>query len=207
AFDTTIGLVLSVVTLPIIILTAMVSAVMFGGIGIDRLERVGKGGEPFTLYRIRTGQPHTSDMRGRRRRVSDFIRRWSFDELPQLWNVALGRMSLVGPRPIGPDQVAGLDEWQRQRHDVKPGLTGLWQVEARGDGRQLLDNLHYDIQYLDQLSFLTDLRILGMTVGVWAARREGHPPDQRKRRRPRDRVNHLRLITTDLVLWPIAITA
>ncbi|MCP5119422.1 MAG: hypothetical protein GY953_52135, partial [bacterium] len=124
---------------------------------------------------------------------------------PQLWNVARGQMSLVGPRPITPEDGADLDDWQLQRHQVRPGVTGLWHVEARGDGRELPENLHYDIQYIDQLSVLTDLRILGMTVTAIASRREGKPLPGTRRTRIRDRVPHFRLIVTDLSLWLIAI--
>ncbi len=204
-FDLTVGLVASVITLPFVLVMMMVSGFMFGGFGIERERRIGKGGAPFNLYRIRTGR--TGDLRGRRRQVASFLRRWSLDELPQLWNIVLGQMSLVGPRPIDPAAAASLQDWQLRRHEVKPGLTGLWQAEARGDGRRLSDNLHYDIQYIDQLSLITDLRILAVTLGVWALRREGRHLEPAGRRRRWVHINHFRLIASDLLLWPIAITA
>ncbi len=206
ALDRVVGLVVSVVTLPIVLILMAMAAISFGG-AIDRNARIGRGDKRFTLYRIRTGHRDARDVRGRRRQISIILRQWSLDELPQVWNVALGHMSLVGPRPIDPVEAAALKEWQLRRHEVRPGLTGLWQVEARGDGRQLLDNVHYDIQYIDQISLITDLRILGMTLGVWAARREGQHLEPAKRRLLRHRIGHLRLTATDMMLWPIAITA
>jgi len=200
--DIAAGFILSVLTLPIVLIAAMVATAAFKTSGIGRFERVGKDGVPFNLYRIRTG-----DVAGRRHRVSKFMTRWSFDELPQLWNVALGHMSLVGPRPISPAEADTLKDWQLRRHEVKPGLTGLWQVGARGDGRELLDNLHYDIQYIDQLSLATDLGILGITLGAWATRREGDHVDSGRSEHGRSLRTGGRLIATDLALWPFAITA
>jgi len=92
-----------------------------------------------------------------------FLRRTSLDELPQLWNVLKGEMSLVGPRPAPPREVAGYDMWHRRRLSMKPGITGLWQVSARRlddfDGRAELD-----LSYIDRWSLWLDLKILARTV-------------------------------------------
>ena len=116
-----------------------------------RQERVGLQGRPFTLVKFRTmvldaearlaelqrpqrdqrAMPSRSTSDPRITRVGRFLRRTSLDELPQLWNVLRGEMSLVGPRPPLPREVAEYDIWHRRRLSMKPGITGLWQVEAR----------------------------------------------------------------------------
>jgi lipopolysaccharide/colanic/teichoic acid biosynthesis glycosyltransferase len=92
-----------------------------------------------------------------------FLRRTSLDELPQLWNVLRGEMSLVGPRPAPPREVEGYDVWHRRRLSMKPGITGLWQVTARRDDdferRALLD-----LDYIDRWSLWLDVKILARTI-------------------------------------------
>ena len=97
------------------------------------------------------------------RRLGTLIRRWSLDELPQLWNVLKGEMSLVGPRPATPREVALYEVWQLQRLEALPGITGLWQVSGRselGFSEQVL----MDIMYIENWSLGLDLRILLRTV-------------------------------------------
>ena len=96
-------------------------------------------------------------------RVGRFLRRTSLDELPQLWNVFRGQMSLVGPRPPLPDEVAGYDLWHRRRLSMKPGITGLWQVRGRRDP----DFDHWveaDLEYIDSWSLWLDVQILFRTI-------------------------------------------
>jgi len=141
-------------------------------------ERIGQGGRPFRLYKLRSmradAEPyaeaprHTDDPRitaaGR------WLRATSLDELPQLWNVLKGEMSLVGPRPEMPFVVARYDEWQRRRLAVKPGLTGLWQILGRKD-LPMHRNLQYDFYYIRNRSLTLDLSILIRTIGAVLARR------------------------------------
>ena len=101
-----------------------------------------------------------------------FLRKWSLDELPQLWNVARGDMSLIGPRPELVDIVDRYESWQHERHAVKPGLTGLWQVLARGDG-PMHENTHLDLAYVRRVRFTTDCKILLHTIPVLLGRRTG----------------------------------
>ena len=92
-----------------------------------------------------------------------FLRRTSLDELPQLWNVLLGQMSLVGPRPPLPEEVAGYDLWHRRRLSMKPGITGLWQVRGRRDPE--FDHwVEADLEYIDRWSLWLDVQILLRTV-------------------------------------------
>jgi lipopolysaccharide/colanic/teichoic acid biosynthesis glycosyltransferase len=95
-------------------------------------------------------------------RVGRVLRRYSLDELPQLWNVARGDMALIGPRPALPDEVATYDEIAARRLAVKPGLTGLWQVSGRSDLPWHVA-IRLDVQYVENWSLLLDLSILGRT--------------------------------------------
>ena len=95
------------------------------------------------------------------------LRRASLDELPQLWNVLRGEMSLVGPRPELPWVVDQYESWQRQRLSVLPGITGWWQVNGRGD-LPLVENVEYDLFYIQNYSPLLDISILARTVWVVA---------------------------------------
>jgi lipopolysaccharide/colanic/teichoic acid biosynthesis glycosyltransferase len=98
-------------------------------------------------------------------RVGSFLRRYSLDELPQLWNVLRGDMSLVGPRPHPMDDVKRYELHHFRRLDVKPGMTGLWQVTARSNPSFEL-NMHLDLTYIENWTLLLDLRILMRTVRV-----------------------------------------
>ena len=92
-----------------------------------------------------------------------FLRRTSIDELPQLWNVLRGEMSLVGPRPHPLDDVAGYDAWHRRRLAMKPGITGLWQVEGRREAD--FDRwVRYDLEYIDRWSLWLDVHLLIKTI-------------------------------------------
>jgi lipopolysaccharide/colanic/teichoic acid biosynthesis glycosyltransferase len=97
--------------------------------------------------------------------VGRFIRKTSIDELPQLFNVMRGDMSLVGPRPALPSEVAEYAPWQRRRLSVKPGITGLWQVSGRNQV-DFDEWMHLDLAYIDGWSLWLDLRILLRTIPV-----------------------------------------
>jgi exopolysaccharide biosynthesis polyprenyl glycosylphosphotransferase len=144
--------------------------------------RVGRRGREFRMHKFRSMRPGADQqlsqlleyneaegpifkMRDdpRRTRVGAFMRRWSIDELPQLWNVVTGEMSLVGPRPATPREVAQYEDWQLHRLETLPGITGLWQVSGRselGFSEQVL----MDIMYIENWSLGLDLRILLRTV-------------------------------------------
>jgi lipopolysaccharide/colanic/teichoic acid biosynthesis glycosyltransferase len=95
--------------------------------------------------------------------VGRWLRRTSLDELPQLWNVLRGEMSLVGPRPPLPSEVAGYDVWHRRRLSMKPGMTGLWQIRARNE--QDFDRwVETDLEYIDTWTFWLDLKIMLRTI-------------------------------------------
>jgi exopolysaccharide biosynthesis polyprenyl glycosylphosphotransferase len=147
-------------------------------------ERTGAKGRRFRCYKFRsmvTDAAHLKeDLRARNQRqgpifkidddpritrIGRIIRRYSLDELPQLWNVLRGEMSLVGPRPHPVDEVDHYELHQFRRLDVKPGITGLWQITAR-DCPSFELNMHLDLTYIENWSLRLDLRILASTVRV-----------------------------------------
>lgn len=163
-----IGLVLF---LPIWILIGLIIRLESKGPVIFKQERIGKSGKPFILYKFRTMQENTDphayapkDKTDTRiTRFGGFLRRTSFDEIPQFWNVIKGEMSLVGPRPEMPFIVKEYSEWQKRRLDAKPGITGLWQILGRKD-LPLQENIEYDFYYIKNQSLLLDLVILIKTI-------------------------------------------
>jgi lipopolysaccharide/colanic/teichoic acid biosynthesis glycosyltransferase len=137
-----------------------------------RQERVGRRGRPFQILKLRTlydeRANRTSDYLisardSRITRVGAFLRRWSLDELPQLWNIIRGDMSVVGPRPTLPYQVEQYTDFQRRRLEVAPGVTGWAQVHGRNRLRWP-QRIELDIWYVDHRSLRVDLEILLRTV-------------------------------------------
>ena len=134
-------------------------------------DRIGKDGRRFQLFKFRTMtldcEPYapapTERGDARITPFGGFLRRTSLDELPQLWNVIRGEMSLVGPRPEMPQIVADYEPWQKRRLDVPQGITGLWQVAGRKD-LPLSKNLEYDFYYIRNWSVGLDLSLLAKTI-------------------------------------------
>jgi len=154
-----------------------------------RQTRVGLGGREFDLMKFRSmvadadtmlrelseynendGLMFKMKQDPRITKVGSFLRKWSLDELPQLMNVLKGDMSLVGPRPPLPSEVAWYDQDVARRLLVKPGMTGLWQVSGRSD-LSWEDGIRLDLYYVENWSLATDVTILWKTVGAVAARR------------------------------------
>ena len=177
------GAALALVVLsPLLVGIAIAIRARDGAPFIFHQTRVGRHGRPFTIYKFRTmvtdaeeryaEVAHLSDTRGaafkmendpRVTPIGRTLRKWTLDELPQLFNVLKGDMSLVGPRPAPPREVDAYDIWHRRRLSVRPGMTGLWQVEARFD-EHFDDRAELDLRYIDQWSLRLDLRILLRTV-------------------------------------------
>lgn len=182
AIDVALAVVGIIVLSP---LFAVVAAVMIATEGrpvFFRQVRVGLQGRPFTIVKFRTMVADAedryaeiaakSDTQGaafkmtndpRITRLGAFLRRTSIDELPQLWNVLRGQMSIVGPRPAPPREVADYDIWHRRRLSMKPGITGLWQVEARLD-ESFDRRAALDLRYIDGWSVWLDLKIILRTI-------------------------------------------
>jgi len=190
AIDRITGIVLSILTLPLVLFIVPGIWLTLGPQAIYKQRRIGRFGQEFTVYKFRTMETdrrngtvsishddrrtnHKSEDDPRHIPYGRFLRKWSLDEIPQFWNIALGSMSLVGPRPELPQIVARYEDWQHRRHEVKPGLTGLWQITARGDA-PMHEATDIDIDYVDHVSFSGDTRILIQTPAAVLGRRRGH---------------------------------
>ena len=169
--DITIAIIGMVILSPIFL--AIWISIRFSSKGpiIFRQERAGKHGKPFVFYKFRTmksdvepfGPSPKSGQDPRLTRVGKFLREYSLDELPQLFNVLIGDMSVVGPRPLYISQIPEWNENQKKRLLVKPGLTGLAQIMGRAE-LTLEEKLDLDVKYVETASLLTDIRIVFATV-------------------------------------------
>jgi lipopolysaccharide/colanic/teichoic acid biosynthesis glycosyltransferase len=166
-----------IATFPLMLVLALAIRITMGGPILFRQQRPGLGGKPFTMLKFRSmlppdaGDPkppshHDFDMTRRRvTPVGYWLRRTSMDELPELWNVLLGDMSLVGPRPLLMEYLPHYTAEQMRRHEMRPGVTGLAQVR----GRHALDwgdRFRYDNWYVDHWSLRLDTRIMIDTLKV-----------------------------------------
>jgi exopolysaccharide biosynthesis polyprenyl glycosylphosphotransferase len=149
---------------------------------------IGQNGAPFTSYKFRTMVPNAdalkaqlldrNEMKGPVFKITDdprvtpvgrFLRKFSLDELPQLWSVVKGDMSLVGPRPAGPQELKRYEFWHKRKLSIKPGITCLWQVNGRNAVNDFDEWVRMDIEYIDHWSFWLDLKILVRTAWVVVA--------------------------------------
>jgi lipopolysaccharide/colanic/teichoic acid biosynthesis glycosyltransferase len=186
--DVVLATLAVVVLAPVALVVAALVLLSLGRPVLYRQTRIGLAGRPFVMLKFRTMRPdrrkvrtpvaterrryHKSRDDPRHTRVGRLLRRSSLDELPQLVNVLRGEMSLIGPRPELPHVVAGYAPWEHERHRVRPGLTGLWQISARGEGH-MHHYTHLDVQYVRTLSFRNDLWLALRTVPA-LLRRRGH---------------------------------
>jgi lipopolysaccharide/colanic/teichoic acid biosynthesis glycosyltransferase len=170
-FDILVAAVCLVVLLPVLLAITVAIRLSSRGPALFVQERAGQGGRPFTLYKFRTmrldadpfGPSPKSGDDPRLVPVGRWLREHSLDELPQLVNVLKGDMSLIGPRPLYVAQIAEWDERQRQRLNVRPGLTGLAQISGRG-ALTREEKLELDIAYVERAGLWLDMRIFWATV-------------------------------------------
>jgi exopolysaccharide biosynthesis polyprenyl glycosylphosphotransferase len=183
-FDRSVAAAALILLSPLLVLLAVTIRLHDRGPALFTQVRVGKDGHMFRIYKFRTMVVDAEKRRSqllenndtdgvlfklrndpRVTAVGAHLRRWSIDELPQLFNVLLGQMSLVGPRPALPDEAARYAEHVRRRLVVKPGLTGLWQVNGRSD-LNWEESVRLDLRYVENWSFVLDLQILWKTISV-----------------------------------------
>jgi exopolysaccharide biosynthesis polyprenyl glycosylphosphotransferase len=182
--DVLVSAVLLVVLAPVLALIALAIRLDSPGSPLFLQERAGLGGRRFRMIKFRTMRDgadvekqqlahlnQTGDTRlfkirddPRTTRLGRFLRRWSLDELPQLFNVLIGEMSLIGPRPFFEADFEAYEDHHFRRLDAKPGITGLWQVSGRSEVLDFEDVIYLDRQYIEQWSFWLDVSILFRTV-------------------------------------------
>ncbi|MEJ7584941.1 MAG: exopolysaccharide biosynthesis polyprenyl glycosylphosphotransferase, partial [Acidimicrobiales bacterium] len=184
SFDVVGAMVMLLLFSPVIVVAAIAIKLDTRGPVLFAQTRVGRNSRPFKVQKLRSMVPGAEslldDLRGlneadgplfkirddpRVTRVGRFIRRASIDELPQLWNVIMGEMSLVGPRPALPHETEAWDPLLTQRLRVQPGITGMWQGNGRSE-TSFEDYTRLDLYYVDNWSLLTDLAILVKTLPV-----------------------------------------
>lgn len=190
--DVSVASLLGIVLAPVLLAIAVAIRLDSRGPVLFRQTRLGRGQQPFTVLKFRTmttgcdEAAHREYVRAliagrdggaradglykltgdpRVTRVGGWLRRWSLDELPQLWNVLQGDMALVGPRPVIPYELENYPESWRRRFAVKPGLTGLWQVSGRNE-RTYEEMVRFDVEYAERASLTLDLSILLRTIRV-----------------------------------------
>jgi exopolysaccharide biosynthesis polyprenyl glycosylphosphotransferase len=183
-FDRSVAALALILVSPLMIAIAIAVKLSDSGPALFTQTRVGKDGRTFKIYKFRTmvvdAEKRLAELRAKNdhdgvlfkmRRdpritaVGAKLRKWSLDELPQLFNVLLGEMSLVGPRPALPDETAQYADHVRRRLVVKPGLTGLWQVSGRSD-LSWDESVRLDLRYVENWSLALDLQILWKTIAV-----------------------------------------
>ena len=183
-FDRSVAGLALIVLAPVLLVLAIAIRLSDNGPALFTQTRVGKDGQSFKIYKFRTmvvdAEARLAELRAQNdfegvlfkiRRdpritaIGTYLRKWSLDELPQLFNVVLGEMSLVGPRPALPDEAARYADHVRRRLVVKPGLTGLWQVSGRSD-LSWDESVRLDLRYVENWSLALDLQILWKTFSV-----------------------------------------
>lgn len=188
--DIVVSSVLLILLSPLLLLIALAIRIDSRGSPLFFQERAGLGGRRFRMIKFRTMRDgadvekkdlahlnHTGDMRlfkirddPRITKLGSFLRRWSLDELPQLFNVLIGEMSLIGPRPFFEADFLEYEDHHFRRLDAKPGITGLWQVSGRSEMLNFDDVIYLDRQYIEQWSFWLDMSILFRTIPAVLAR-------------------------------------
>lgn len=175
--DLIVAAVALVILFPILLVLALIGAIMMKGNPFFTQERPGKNGKIFKLIKYRT-MTNKCDINGKlledeKRLIpyGKFLRSTSLDELPELINIFMGNMSLVGPRPLVPEYLPYYTKEEAHRHDVRPGLTGLAQI----NGRSFIsweEIFAYDVQYVNNITFIGDAKIVLETIQKVFARRD-----------------------------------
>ena len=199
-FDVVVALAALIAVAPLLVVIAIAIRIDSPGSPLFRQRRLGREEREFVVNKFRTmraaadAEPHRAYIRelmsrghdaaqdaggkplyklavdDRVTRVGSLLRRWSLDELPQLWNVVRGDMTLVGPRPVIAYEAEQYPDWYRERFAVQPGLTGLWQVSGRNE-RTYEEMVTLDVEYARRRSLRLDLTILAKTVWVVVSRK------------------------------------
>lgn len=168
-FDLLIALIVLILISPVLLVVIILLAIANDGKPFFFQKRPGKSGKIFSIVKFKTmtdatdGDGNLLPDADRLTRVGSFVRKTSIDEIPQLFNVLKGDMSIIGPRPLLPQYLTIYNAFQRRRHEVRPGITGWAQVNGR-NAISWTKKFEYDVWYVENISFLLDLRIIFMTI-------------------------------------------
>ena len=176
--DIIISLLAFIILWPVLLLIVIAVKVSSKGPAVFKQQRAGKNGKPFVFYKFRTmtieadpfGASPKSGRDPRLTKVGRILREYSLDELPQLFNILKGDMSVVGPRPLYLSQIPEWSERQKKRLLVKPGLTGLAQISGRGELTRE-EKLELDVKYVETAGFSADVRIILATIAYVFSRK------------------------------------
>lgn len=190
--DVLVGSIAIVLASPIMLLAALAIKLTSPGPILFKQLRAGLGGRPFTIYKFRTMQEGAEELKASLRAFNEqdgpafkikddprvsfvgaYLRRTCIDEFPQFWNVLIGDMSLVGPRPLPIDEAAECEPWQRRRMTVTPGMTCIWQVSG-GMRNSFTEWMRMDLRYARSRKLLGDLALLWKTFWVVVLHRASH---------------------------------
>ena len=177
--DIILAIILCLVCTPLMVLIGLVILIESGRPIFFRQTRIGKLGRPFSIVKFRSlysGNHEVSNPLNMVTPSGRLLRRWGLDELPQLWNVLKGDMSIVGPRPTLPNQVKQYSSFEKRRLDMRPGITGLAQIH----GRNAIDwpaRIQYDVEYVENAGIGMDLKIMLRTPAALFDGTSAYGPD------------------------------
>ena len=166
-FDRLMAILGLIITFPLMLIIAVAIKIDSEGPIIFKQERTGKFGKNFYIYKFRTmvanNDVYDFKKEDKHTRIGKILRKTSLDELPQLFSIAIGKMSFIGPRPWIPDYYENMNEKQRHRTDVRPGLTGLAQCMGRNN-ITIIEKINYDLEYIKNYSLIQDIKIIFLTI-------------------------------------------
>lgn len=167
--DFLLALIAIIFLSPLLVIVYVTVIISMGYPAIFKQSRSGLGGKPFVVYKFRT-MNNNRDEHGnlledklRVTKLGKWLRRMSIDELPQLFNILKGEMSIIGPRPQLEEFLPLYNDFQLRRHEVRPGLSGLAQVNGR-NGISWAERFEYDVEYVDNVTFMWDWKIIFLTI-------------------------------------------
>ncbi len=166
-FDRLMAIIGIILASPLMLIIAIIIKMDSKGPVLFKQKRTGKNGKIFTMYKFRTmvenNDVHDFSKEDEHTKIGKILRKTSLDELPQLFSIAIGNMSFIGPRPWIPEYYESMNVAQRHRYDVRPGLTGLAQVMGRNN-ISILKKIEYDLTYIKNYSLYQDLVIIVLTI-------------------------------------------
>ena len=168
-FDRILAMFGLIIAFPLMVIIGIFIKLDSKGPILFRQERTGRNGKSFYIYKFRTmvanNDVHDFSKGDKHTKIGKVLRKTSLDELPQLISIAIGKMSFIGPRPWITDYYENMNDEQRHRCDVRPGLTGLAQVKGRNDV-SIFEKINCDLEYINNYSLLQDLKIIYWTIKV-----------------------------------------